>query len=155
MAKKKIRDEIKKPDMLQSTVDDAVAWVKENRGTCIVAGILVVLIALSGWGYGAYRADRDERAQYTLYQGIRAFQEYTVNPKGDGLSKAEASFRKVTETGSGGLRDVAKLYLARIGVRKGMKEEARRLYGEIDRRPANNAVKILSESGLKELDSKQ
>ena len=114
-----------------------------------------VLVVLAVWGYAAYRTGEDEKAQYALLQGMNSFRDYTVNPKSDGLSKAEASFKKVTGESSGGLRDIAKLYLAKIAAIKGMKEQARSLYAEIDKKPSNDVVKKLSEIGLRESGTKQ
>lgn len=155
MAKRKIRDEIRKPDVLQTFAQQAIVWIKENKARCIIAAAVVVAVLASGWGYGLYRANKDEKAQYLLSEGMGSFQEYAVNPKGDGLARSEGSFTKAAREGSGGVRDIAKLYLARIAVLKGMKEQARRLYTEVDRSASSDVLKRLSEEGLQDLDKKQ
>ena len=140
--------------MIQSAFQHAAEWMRGHRTTCIAAAVAVVLVVLAVWGYAAYRTGEDEKAQYALFQGMNSFRDYTVNPKGDGLSKAEASFKKVAEENSGGLRDVAKLYLAKIAAIKGSKEQARSLYAEIDKKPSNDVVKKLAETGLRESGTK-
>jgi hypothetical protein len=154
MPRKKMKQEIRKPDMLQSAFQQTLEWTKGHRAVCIAGAVAVILVILVVWGYAAYRTEENEKAQYALFQGMNSFRDYTVNPKGDGLSKAEASFKKVAEENSGGLRDVAKLYLAKIAAIKGMKEQARKLYAEIDKKPSNDVVKKLAETGLRESGTK-
>lgn len=141
--------------MLQTSLQRTTAWVKGHTRTCIIAAAVALVMIVSGWGYAAYRAGKDEKAQYRLSEGIRSFQEYTANPGGDGLSKAEASFKSVAAEGSGGLRDVARLYLARIAAARGAKDEARSLYSQLLKNPSNDVVKKLAETGLREMEKKQ
>jgi hypothetical protein len=155
MPGKKMKQEIRKPDFFQTAFRQVLEWTKGHRKVCIAAAAAVLVAALAVWGYGAYRAGEDEKAQYALFQGLNAFRDYTANPNGDGLLKAEGSFKKVAGESSGGLRDVARLYLARIAAIKGMKEQARSLYAEISKKPANDVIKKLSEIGLQECGKKQ
>jgi len=155
VARKKIKEEIRKPDILQTSLQRTTAWVKGHTRVCIIAAAAVLFMIVSGWGYAAYRAGKDEKAQFRLSEGIRSFQEYTVNPGGDSLSKAEASFKSVAGDSSGGIRDVARLYLARIAAARGAKDEARNLYTQLVRNPSNDVVKKLAETGLRELEKKQ
>ncbi len=150
-----MKQEIKKPDFLQTTFQGALEWTKGHRTACICGAVAVLVVVLAVWGYAAYRAGENEKAQYALLQGLNGFREYSVDPKSDGLSKAEASFKKVAGESSGGLRDIAKLYLAKIAAIKGMKEQARSLYAEINRKPANDVIKKLSEIGLQESGKKE
>ena len=106
-------------------------WTKGHRTVCIAGAVVALVVVLAVWGYAAYRTGENEKAQYALLQGMNSFRDYAVDPKSDGLSKAEASFKKVAGESSGGLRDVARLYLAKIAAIKGMKGQARRLYAEI------------------------
>jgi hypothetical protein len=154
MTKAKIKEEIKKPDPLLSIFQYATDWVRANTRTCIIAAIAVVVVGLAAWGYGAYKASENEKAQYTLSQGIRSFQEYALTGKGDALSSAETSFKGVAKEGPGDARSIARLYLARIAAMKGNKEEARKLYSEIAKKSSNDTVRKLSESALQGLEKK-
>ena len=150
-----MKQEIKKPDFFQTFFERTLEWVKGHRAVCIAGAVAAVVVVLAVWGYGAYRTGENEKAQYTLLQGLNGFQEYTVNPKSDGLVKAEASFKKVAGESSGGLRDIARLYLAKIDALKGQNEQAGRLYAEINKHPSNDVMKKLSEIGMRESGAKQ
>jgi hypothetical protein len=155
MPKRKIKPEERKADALQFAFQRTVDWAKGHRATCIAGVVIVVAAAAVVWGYAAYRTAKNERAQYALSQGMDSFRAYTANPKGDDLSKAEASFKKAAEESSGGLRDVARLYLAKIAAMKGMKGLARQLYTEIGKKPSNDVMGSLAEIGLRESGAKQ
>jgi hypothetical protein len=155
MPRKKMKQEIRKPDLLQTTFRRVLEWTNGHRTACIAAAAALVLVVLAVWGYTAYRTGENEKAQYALFQGMNSFHAYTVDPKSDGLSKAEGSFKKVAGESSGGLRDIARLYLARIAAIKGMKEQAGSLYAEINKKPANDVTKKLSEIGLQESGKKE
>ena len=155
MPRKKMKQEIRKPDIFQTTFRRALEWMKGHRTACIGGAVAALLVLLAAWGYAAYRTGENEKAQYALFQGLNSFRDYAANPKGDGLSKAEGSFKKVAGESSGGLRDIARLYLARIAAIKGMKEQAWSLYAEINKKPANDVIKKLSEIGLQQSGKKQ
>jgi hypothetical protein len=148
---KKTRVETKKPDALLSGFQYCITWVRRNARTSILIGVVIVCLGLAGWGLAAYQAIKDEKAQYTLSQGITSFEEYAATMKGDGLSKAEKSFKSLAKGSPAGIRDVAKLYLARIATMKGNKEEARALYAEVAKKPSSDVVRKLSESALKDM----
>jgi hypothetical protein len=150
-----MKQEIRKPDFFQTTFQSVLEWTKGHRTACIAAAAAVLLVVLAAWGYAAYRTGENEKAQYALFEGMNSFRAYTVDPKSDGLSKAEGSFEKVAGESSGGLRDIARLYLAKIAAIKGMKEQAGRLYAEINKKPANDVIKKLSEIGLQESGKKE
>lgn len=155
MPRKKMKQEIRKPDIFQTTFQQVLEWTKGHRTVCIGGAAAALVLVLAVWGYAGYRTGENEKAQYALAQGMNFFRDYTVNPKGDGLSKAEGSFKKVAGESSGGLRDIARLYLAKIAAIKGMKEQAWSLYAEINKKPANDVIKKLSEIGLQESGKKQ
>lgn len=154
MARRKIKEEIKKPDILLSAFQHFLIWIKANTKICVVGAIVIIAFGLSAWGYAAYRASEEQKAQYALFQGIRGFQEYSLTNKGDALSGAESSFKRVAKEGPRGIRNVAKLYLARIAALKGNKQEAKTLYGEIARKSSNDVIKRLSETALQDLEKK-
>ncbi len=64
--KKNVRDEIRRPDPIQSFFTDTIDWVRENKNRCIAIAIIAVIVGGAGWGYGYYRSARDEKAQYFL-----------------------------------------------------------------------------------------
>jgi len=144
----------KKPDALLSAFQYCITWVRNNARTSIFIGVVIVCLGLAGWGLAAHQMSKDEKAQYTLSQGIRNFEEYAITMKGDGLSKAEKSFKSLAKESPAGIKDVAKLYLARIATMKGNKEDAKALYAEVAKKPYNDVVKKLSESALKDMQNR-
>lgn len=148
MPRRKLREELKREDFLLSTFEKSKIWVRENVRNVIIGTIVVVLLALSGWAFAAYKAGKNDRAQHLLATGISKFQEYEMANKADALPKAEADFKEVVKNSSDGPRDAAQLYLARIAVAKGNKEEAKALYRRIVQKPSNSIVKKLAETGL-------
>jgi hypothetical protein len=154
MTKKNIREEIKKPDLVQTAFNNSIMWIKANGRLCIIAAAVVVLAGLSGWAYAAHRASVEDRAQYALSEGIKNFQEYAMANKQDALSKAEAGFRDVVKGASGRTKAVARLYLAKIALVKGKNEEAKTLYTDIAGKSSSDVAKKLSEEALKNLEKK-
>jgi predicted negative regulator of RcsB-dependent stress response len=152
MPRRKIREELKREDFLLSSFEKSKSWIGENLRLCIVAALVIVLLGLSGWAFTAYKNGKNDRAQYFLATGIAKFQEYTIANKADSLSKAEADFKQVVKIGSDGPRDAAQLYLAQIALTKGKKEEAKALYKGIVKKPSNDIVKKLAETGLSSLE---
>ncbi len=151
---KKIKVETSKPDAVNTAFQYCVTWIRNNARTSITIGIVIVCLGLAGWGLAAFQASKDEKAQYALSQGIRNFEEYSMTGKGDGLSKAEENFTHLTKVGSSGIKDVAKLYLARIAIMKGKTDEAKTLYAEVAKNPSNDVVKKLSENALRNIQGK-
>ena len=151
---KKTSVELKKPDVMLLAYQNFINWVKKNRQASIVIGIVIVCLGLAVWGLFAFQAGKNQRAQYTLSQGMKSFEEYVNTGKGDGLSKAEESFTHLATTGPSGMRDVAKLYLARIALLRGKKDQALALYAEIRKKPSNDVIKMLSDNALGDLQKK-
>jgi hypothetical protein len=154
MPKKNIRQEIKKPDLFVTTFQSSVDWVKNNTKICIIGAVIVVVLGLAGWGYAAYRSNKEDRAQYLLSQGMRSYREYTLGQKNDALAKAEESFNKASREGSAGTADIARLYLARISAVKGMKNQAEAAYNELAAKSSSDVVRNLAQSSLNELKKK-
>ena len=153
-AKKSVREEIKRPDPIQAFFRESFEWIQQNRTRCITIAVIIVLAGVAGWGFGHYRSARDEKAQYFLAVGINAYETYMVNPQGDALARAEDGFGQAAKVGSAGVRDVARLYLAKIALIKGSKEQARRLYSEVSKSASSDVVKKLSDAALQDLDRK-
>ena len=152
---KKAKEELKSDNIVLVGFQYFVAWVKAHRGLAIAAAVIVVCIVLAGWGIAAFESSKDERAQYALSQGMRSFQQYTLTRNEEALGKAETEFGRVAKIGSGPVRDVARLYLARIAVAKGNKEGARGLYSEMARKSSSDVVRKLAQNALQDLQKKQ
>jgi len=152
---RRVREEPKSDNLVFVGFQYCVAWLKANKGLATAAAIVVVCIILAGWGYAAFEASKNERAQYALSQGMSSFQQYAITKNEDALGKAEADFGRVVKIGSGSVRDVAKLYLARIALAKGDKERARSLYGEMARKSSSDVVRKLAQNALQDLQKKQ
>lgn len=134
-----------------SAFDETKIWIKANLRIFVIGIVIVVLLGLSSWAFVAYKAGKNERAQYLLATGITKFQEYLLAKKTDSLSKAESDFTQVAKIGSAGPRDAARLYLARIAAVKGNKEEAKALYEGVARNPSSDVIKKLAETGLSDI----
>jgi hypothetical protein len=150
---KKIKVETKKPDLLYSSLQYCLDWIRNNAQTSILIGVVILCLVGAGFGLAAYQSSKNEKAQYGLSQAIRNYEE-GVNGKGDGLAKAEEDFKGLTKSAPAGIKDVAKLYLARIALTKGKTDEAKALYSEVSRKPSNDVVKRLSDNALKDLQKK-
>ncbi len=155
MARKKVKEEIRKPDIVMVAFERASNWIKANTRTCIIVCAVAILIGLSGWGYGMYQSSKDEKAQYRLAEGISNFQQYTMAKQDDALRKSEDAFKGVLKESNRGPGEIARLYLGKIAVLKGRNEEAKAFYGEVTRNASNDVVKKLAETALQELDKKK
>jgi predicted negative regulator of RcsB-dependent stress response len=151
MPRRKIREELKRKDFFLSAFEKVKSWTRENARTCMIGALVVVLLALSGWAFVAYKTGKNERAQHQLATGISKFLEFTLANKTDALPKAETDFKEVARISSDGLKDAAELYLARIALAKGNKQEAKVIYSRVAQKPSNDVVKKLAETGLSNL----
>ena len=150
-----VREEPRKSDNLVFVgFQYCVAWIKANKELALGGAAVVVCIILAGWGYAAFEASKAERAQYALSQGMRSFQQYTVTKNNEALGKAETEFGQVAKIGSGSVRDVARLYLARIALAKGDKEKARSLYSDVAKKSSSDLVRKLAQDALQDLQKK-
>lgn len=152
---KSIKEETKSDNIVFVGFQYCVAWIKANRGVAIAGAAVIICIVLAGWGYAAFESSKSERAQYALSQGMRNFQQYALTKNEEALGKAETEFGQVAKIGSGPVRDVAKLYLARIALAKGEGEKARILYGELARKSSSDVVRKLAQKDLEDLQKKQ
>ncbi len=152
---KKVKEELKSDNIVFVGFQYCVAWIKANRGLAIAGAAIVICIVLAGWGFAAFESNRNERAQYALSQGMRSFQQYTLTKNEEALGKAETEFGRVAKIGSGSVRDVARLYLAKIALVKGNKEGARSLYSEIAKKSSSDVVRTLAQNALQDLQKKQ
>jgi len=151
MAKKK-KEEIKKPDILITAIESAVAYAKNNLRSCIIGAIIVLAAALSVYAYTFYDSRQEEKVQYMLAQGIQNFDAYIASGKKDALDNAEKIFKDVVNEKRGQLSIIAKLYLGKASYAMGKNEEAKRLYGEVSASSSNPATRSLAEKALEHLN---
>jgi hypothetical protein len=152
MQTRRVKEELKKQDALQSAFQIWKIWVSQNTKVFIIGCCLVVAIGLGVWGFAAYRANKDNTAQHQLALAIRSFEEYLITSKAEALPTAETAFKQVAKDGTQGIRDVARLYLAQIATIKGQKSEAKNIYGQLSTGRTNDVVRKLAETALQDID---
>ncbi len=151
MTKRKVKEELRKPDFLLVTIGRVTAWTKEHLRLCIIGVSALVVIGLALTAYRIYETREDDRLQYQLEEGISAYQEYTTNSSGQALQKAESIFKELSASHHKGLDEVAKLYLARIYYTQGKSDDARSLYLDIKSRASNSILRKLAETALQHI----
>lgn len=153
MARKKIIVEAKKPDIVVTSVEASLNWIKANpKPVCVGGAVLVALVGLF-FGLRFYENRKDERAQYLLSQGLRSYQEFALAGQQESLTKAESTFRELLQASPKGADDIAKLYLAKISRVQNKLEDARTYYTQVARGSADPLIKKFASSGLEELSS--
>jgi predicted negative regulator of RcsB-dependent stress response len=154
MAKKKLKEEIKKPDFMVRTLAAATAFVRQNLRMCILALVVVVVLSLSGYGYALYERNREEKVQYLLFRAIQAFEVYSQTNKEEDLKKAEGLLQDVVGKKHGESQRIAKLYLAKTYYARGKQEEAKKAYQELAAESSSSIVKSLAEKALQQIEKK-
>lgn len=152
MTKKKVKEELKKPDILLSAIGQVHAWVKKHARLCVIGLIALVFIALAVTGVRMYQLRADEEMQYRLTDAIKAFEEYANGGKEEALKKAESTFKDLSASGHSGVREIALLYLGKIYYLQGKKEDARAQYTKAKNNASSTLIAKLAESGLKNLE---
>ena len=154
MAKKQTKELIKKPDFLIVFVETAYIFIKNNLRNFIIGIVIFFVAALSVYGYTVYSSKQEEKAQSTLFQGIRSFEEYSQTGKQESLTNAENVFQTLIKEKRGKAYQIAKLYLATIYTMQGKTEEARALYREVMKNSPDTILKTLAEQALQGLEKK-
>jgi predicted negative regulator of RcsB-dependent stress response len=154
MAKKQTKELIKKPDFLIVFVETAYVFIKNNLRNFIIGIVIFFVAALSVYGYTVYTSKQEEKAQSTLFQGIRSFEEYSQTGKQESLTNAENVFQTLIKEKRGKAYQIARLYLATIYTMQGKTEEARALYREIMKNSPDTILKTLAEQALQGLEKK-
>ena len=154
MAKKQTKELIKKPDFLIVFVETAYIFIKNNLRNFIIGIVIFFVAALSVYGYTVYTSKQEEKAQSTLFQGIRSFEEYSQTGKQESLTNAENVFQTLIKEKRGKAYQIARLYLATIYTMQGKTEEARTLYREIMKNSPDTILKTLAEQALQGLEKK-
>lgn len=154
MAKKQTKELIKKPDFLIVFVETAYIFIKNNLRNFIIGIVIFFVAALSVYGYTVYSSKQEEKAQSTLFQGIRSFEEYSQTGKQESLTNAENVFQTLIKEKRGKAYQIARLYLATIYTMQGKTEDARALYREIMKNSPDTILKTLAEQALQGLEKK-
>jgi hypothetical protein len=154
MAKKKIKEQIKKPDIVLRTIAAIGLFARTNVKQCIIGLVALIVIISSVYGYVFYERKQDEKAQYVLFQGIKSFEQYSLTGKQEDLQEAETTFRKVAAGKQGKIYRIAELYLGKIEYMKEKNEEAKNLYRGVMNGSSGIVLKTLSEKALQHIEKK-
>ena len=149
MTKKKVKEELKKPDFVLLAIEKVSGWVKQHARLCIIGLVVLAVIATAITGVRIYQARADEEMQYRLAEGIKAFQEYASGGKEDSLKKAESIFQRLSTSRRNGIEEIALLYLGKIYYLQGKNEDAKAQYLKAKNQTGSSVIAGLAESGLK------
>ena len=151
MTKRKVKEDLKKPDFLLVTVGRVTAWTREHLRLCIIGLSALVVLGIALTGYKMYEIREDDKLQYQLTEGISAFQEFATNGSGQALQKAQTAFKALSASHHKGVDEVAKLYLAKIYYTQGKSEDARSLYLDVKSRASSSLLRKLAEAALQHI----
>ena len=154
MATKKIKEEIKKPDIVIRTVEAGLEFVQTHLRLVIIAAVIFCAAGVSVYGYALYDEKQNEKVQIAISEGVKNLESYYNTGKKEDLEKAETTFQKVVKEKKGKIYMVAKLYLGTIYAIKGQADDARNVYQELSRK-SPLALKMLADKGLQNLDAKK
>ena len=153
MVKRKIKEEIKKPDILIATVESAIQLVRENLRLFIIAVAVFCLAGLSVFGYTIYAEKKNQKIQISLYEGIKSLETYDRTGNKEDLDRAEGIFQKIVKEKRGKAYVVAKLYLGTAYSQNGKTEEANKIYQELSK-DSPTVAKMLSDQALQNASKK-
>ncbi|MCX5804878.1 MAG: hypothetical protein NT010_02245 [Proteobacteria bacterium] len=155
MAKNKIKQDIKKPDIVMRTFAYTIQWVRENLKLCIAGIAAILIICVCVFAYTIYAKKQDDKVQYMLSQGIQGFTEFSATGGEEALKKAEDAMNKVLNEKRKKTQSIAKLYLGRIYYLKGKIEESKKMYKEVQNESNEPVIKMLSENALNYIEKKR
>ncbi|MCX8021558.1 MAG: tetratricopeptide repeat protein [Syntrophorhabdaceae bacterium] len=154
MARRKVKEEVKKPDFLVKAFEYTVRWIKGNLKICLI-GLIIFVVLLSATIFGTiYINKQHDKAQFVLSQAISAYREYDASGSEEALKKAEELFGKAVNEKRGQVATISKLYLGKIYTIKGKIEEAKRLYREVIEEAKDSTIKSFAENALPRLEKK-
>jgi len=154
MTKRKIKEEIKKPDIVIRSVTATIDWIKNNMKACIIGLIIVFVISSSLFGYSVYSKRQDDKIQFMLSQAIQTFGEFTASGNVEKMNIAETLFNSILRENNNKMNAVARLYLAKISYMKGKPEEAKKLYQEVQSQSNDPAILSIAEKAIQQIDKK-
>jgi predicted negative regulator of RcsB-dependent stress response len=151
MAKKQTKELVKKPDFLLKFIENVYIFINENLRSFIIGAVVFFVAVFSVYGYTIYAEKQEEKAQATLFQGIRSFEEYSQTGKQESLANAETIFQTLIKERKGKAYHIAKLYLATIYAGKGNTDDARTLYQQVAKDSSGTILQTLAEQALQGL----
>jgi predicted negative regulator of RcsB-dependent stress response len=154
MAKKQTKELIRKPDFLLKFIETAYVFIRNNLRNFIIGIVIFFVAVLSVYGYTVYSHKQEEKAQATLFQGIRSFEEYSQTGKQESLASAVNVFQTLVKEKRGKAYQIARLYLATIYAMQGKPEEAKTLYQDIIKSSPDTILKTLAEQAVQNLEKK-
>jgi len=152
MGRRITRKQLKKDDEFVSAAELIFRWISENWRP-LVAGIgAVCVLALLWWAVTLWTSSRAEEASLLLRQAVITFEGQTepdsLAPAGD-VDAAELQFRQVMDSyGRSDQADMARLYLARIALSRGDRDEARTALVALSQRHPDNLIGRLANVDL-------
>jgi hypothetical protein len=153
MTKRNIKQEIKRPDIVITTAEMVIAYVRTHLRLVIIALIVCCLAALSVYAYAAYEERKSEKAQVTIMEGVKSLEAFNRSGKKEDLDKAEAVLQKVVKEKPGKVYMVAELYLGTVYAVKGRSEDARKIYERLAKH-GPDMLRMLAQKALSNLDAK-
>ena len=154
MTTKKIKDEIKKPDIVIRTAEAALQFVQTHLRLVIIAAAVFCAAGVSVYGYTLYEGKQNEKVQATISEGVKSLETYYSTGKKEDLEKAETTFQKVVKEKKGKVYLVAKLYLGTVLAIKGQSDDAKNIYQDLAKN-SPPALKMLAGKALQNLNAKQ
>jgi predicted negative regulator of RcsB-dependent stress response len=154
MTKKQTKELIKKPDPLIKFIETAYIFIQNNLRNFIIGVVIFFVATLSVYGYTVYSHKQEEKAQATLFQGVRSFEEHSQTGKQESLTNAENVFQALIKEKRGKAYKIAMLYLATIYTMQGKTEDARALYQDVIKSSSGTVLQTLAEQALQSLDKK-
>jgi len=152
MTKRKVKEEIKKPDIVLRTITFLIEWAKTNTKVCIIGLIVVLVLCFSLFGYSVYSKKQNDKVQFMLSQAISTFGESMASNSTEKLNVAETLFNSILNENNKKINVIAKLYLARIHYIKGKTEEAKKLYNEVVNQTDDTVIKSIVAQTLKQIE---
>jgi hypothetical protein len=151
--KRKIKEEIKRPDIVIATVEALIAYVRSHVKHFIIGVAVFCVAGLAVYGYAAYEEKKSEKAQAAIFEGVKSLESYNRSGKKEDLDKAESIFQKAVKERPRKVYMVAELYLGSIFALKGQNDEARKIYQHLAQ-SGPTVLKMLAERALQNLDAK-
>jgi predicted negative regulator of RcsB-dependent stress response len=148
VTKRKVKEELKRPDILLATIGHVAGWVREHVRLCVIGLVVLVAAALAVTGYRMYQASQDEKIQYELAAAMRSFQEFAMNGSDDALKKAESGFKSLSTSHTRDVSDIARLYLGKIYYSQGKTEDAKALYLRVKDKSPDATLRKIAEAAL-------
>jgi hypothetical protein len=153
MVKKKVKEELKRPDVLITAVESSIQIIRSNLKFFIMGAVVFCIAAISVYGYTMYAEKRNEKAQVLVAEGAKSLEQYAQTGKKEDLDKAETIFQKVVKERRGKVYQAAELYLGTVYVMKGRTEDAKKIYQELSKdSPA--VIKMLANRALQNMTVK-